>query len=265
VSGEIAPTSAHLIGPVMVSLVGAIPTIQELLVQPVIIGGLAVMSRLDNAYRVTEDLDALRRRADGTASGLEVLRAAGAFDINEVGGSLSTDRGVVRVDVLEARDSDLDRVFTDPTDRLEAMAHQWTLDTATPMNLHASSAQRPRSLESQGDGVDETHALVLVARPGPLVAMKLKASVDRPAAKEATDLLDVVRLMTDPGTAALVMAEFEQADPQLVQDVALHAKRKFRDEILNTRRLIRSVGGRALSVDLIDGTGDLLEVMVHSR
>lgn len=54
---------AHLVGPVMVDLVGAIPRVQELLDQPVIVGGLAVMSRLNHAYRVTQDLDALRRRA----------------------------------------------------------------------------------------------------------------------------------------------------------------------------------------------------------
>jgi hypothetical protein len=95
--------------------------------------------------------------------------------------------------------------------------------------------------------------------------MKLKASIDRPAAKEATDLLDVVRLMTDPGTAALVMADFDQADPQLVEDVALHAKLKFRDKISTTRRLIRTLGARATSVDLIEGTGDLLDGMLHSR
>lgn len=123
----------HLIGPVMVRLIGAIPKVQQLLEDPVIVGGLAVMCRSGNAYRVTQDLDALRRRLEGSASGLEVLRAAGARDLNEVGGLVSTERGDVRVDVLEARHDDLDRDFTDPTDRLEAMAHQWALDTATSL------------------------------------------------------------------------------------------------------------------------------------
>jgi len=123
----------------MVNLVGAIPRVQELFERPVIVGGLAVMSRLGNAYRVTQDLDALRRRLEGAASGLEVLRAAGAKDINEIGGLVPTQRGDVRVDVLEARHNDLDRDFTDPTDRLEAMAHQWTLETATPMDIVATS------------------------------------------------------------------------------------------------------------------------------
>ncbi|MEU0095218.1 nucleotidyl transferase AbiEii/AbiGii toxin family protein [Kribbella sp. NPDC006257] len=245
----------------MVSLVGAIPKVQEILNQPVIVGGLAVMSRLDNAYRTTQDLDTLRRRIDGSASGLEVLRDAGASDLNEIGVSLPTARGMVRVDVLEARDSDLDRTFTDPTDRLEAMAHHWTLDTATTMAIYARDVTGPATPQSKEGSVDETHAVVLVARPGPLVAMKLKASIDRLAAKEATDLNDIVRLMTDPGTAERVMTDFETADKQLRQDVALHAEQKFVNEMSNTRRLIRTLGNQGASPELIDGTADLLSGM----
>src|SRR5450631_3964604 len=70
VSGNQTPAArVHLVGAVMVNLVGAIPRVQELFELPVIVGGLAVMSRLGNAYRVTQDLDALRRRLEGAASG----------------------------------------------------------------------------------------------------------------------------------------------------------------------------------------------------
>lgn len=193
-SGNRGIDDVRLVGPAMVRLVGAIPRIQELLNEPVIIGGLAVMSRLSVAYRATEDLDALRLRQPGELSGLEVLRAAGATEINEVGGLLGTENGNVRVDVLEARPTDLDREFSDPTDRLEAMAHHWTLASATQMRISAVAADLPKS----SSGIEPTiaSAQALVARPGPLVAMKLKASVDRSTVKEATDLLDVVRLVT---------------------------------------------------------------------
>jgi hypothetical protein len=50
--------------------------------------------------------------------------------------------------------------------------------------------------------------------------MKLKASVDRPAANEATDILDIVRLLTDPATADSVMAEFGEAHPELIDAAA---------------------------------------------
>jgi len=186
VSGSQTPGArAHLVGAVMVNLVGAIPRVQELFERPVIVGGLAVMSRLGNAYRVTQDLDALRRRLEGAASGLEVLRAAGAKDINEIGGLVPTERGDVRVDVLEARHNDLDRDFTDPTDRLGAMAHQWTLDTATPMDIIATSVDVSSLRGDAEPTIDRTQAVALVARPGPLVAMKLKASIDRTTLVEA--------------------------------------------------------------------------------
>jgi hypothetical protein len=156
----------QLIGVEMVRLVGAIPRVQEVLGPAVIVGGLAVMARLGTAHRATSDLDTLRRRAVGDPTGLEVLRSA-ATEMDEVGGELTTSRGPVRVDVLELGPHDLDRDFSDPTDRLEAMAHNWALSTATSLRLAAASE------------ADQSKAVVLMARPGPLIAMKLKAAVDR--------------------------------------------------------------------------------------
>jgi hypothetical protein len=94
--------------------------------------------------------------------------------------------------------------------------------------------------------------------------MKLKASMDRTGAKEATDLLDVVRLVTDPATARLVTADFDTADPQLVEDVAAHAALKFRTNILRTRRLMRGLGESAYDADLLDGAADFLDGLLPS-
>ena len=249
----------------MVNLVGAIPRVQELLGDPVIVGGLAVMSRLGNAYRVTQDLDALRRQLSGDTRGLEVLRAAGAKNVDEVGGLLPTPRGDVRVDVLEARHHDLDRDFTDATDRLEAMAHSWALDTATSVLMGATGVSSARLGADVEPTTDEVQAVALVARPGPLVAMKLKAAVDRTTFKEATDLLDVVRLLTDPATASGVMDDFAKAAPQLVEDVAAHARSRFKTKILRTRRIIRDLDESAYSAELIDGAADFLDGVLQSR
>lgn len=123
----------------MVRLVGTIPRVQALFVNPVIVGGLAVLCRLGVAYRSTQDLDTLLRRLEGQPSGLEILERAGATSLDNLGATLPTERGDVRVDVLEARDSELDRDFTDRTDRLEAMAHRWALATATPVRIGATS------------------------------------------------------------------------------------------------------------------------------
>lgn len=239
----------------MVRLVGAIPHVQELLSRPVIVGGLAVMIRLGTSHRATQDLDALRRRHDGGATGLEILRAAGATEMDEVGGMLATDRGEVRVDVLESGPNELDRTFTDATDRLEATAHLWTLETATPVLITATATKAIGGSTS----LDTSEVEALVARPGPLVAMKMKASVDRFAAKEATDLLDVVRLVTDPATAGLVATEFAATDPQLRADVATHVDQQFRQNSLRTRRLINELNSPQVDDELISGAIDLLE------
>jgi hypothetical protein len=171
----------------------------------------------------------------------------------------------VRVDLLEARHSDLDRDFTDPTDRLEAMAHQWTLDMATPMNIVATTVDLSSLRGDVGQTTDQTEAVALVARHRPLVAMKLKPSIDRTTVKEATDLLDVIRLVTDPATAGFVLAEFEEADAQLVEDVAAHARLKFRTNVLRTRRIIRDLGPQAVDADFIDGAADFLEGALRRR
>ena len=65
---------------------------------------------------------------------------------------------------------------------------------------------------------------VLVARPAPLVAMKRQSVANRGSAKEGTDLLDIVRLTTDPATAASVIDGLRTADDQLTADaICTHA------------------------------------------
>ncbi len=83
----------------------------------------------------------------------------------------------VIVDVLEVADADLRPLPDDPTDRLFVLSHAWAAVTATPVIIGAH-------------GQPDTP--VAVAEPGPLVAMKLQATIDRGKNKEATDLLDIV-------------------------------------------------------------------------
>ncbi len=219
VSGDGRNDTVHLVGAAMVRLVGAIPLVQDLLGEPVIVGGLAVMCRLGNAHR---------HRGSGYSAA-------------------SSCRGRVRVDVLELRVADLERDFTDATDRLEATAHRWTLETATQLQIQATSD--PFALADDGDTV---RAVALVACPGPLVAMKLKASVDRGTSKAATDLLGVVRLVTDPETAPDALDDFERVDSQLRADVAEHARLQFEQREGRTRQLIRGLGSQAPDEALVD-------------
>lgn len=215
----------------MVRLVGTIPRVQALFVNPVIVGGLAVLCRLGVAYRSTQDLDTLLRRLEGQPSGLEILERAGATSLDNLGATLPTERGDVRVDVLEARDSDLDRDFTDPTDRLEAMAHRWALATATPVRIGATSMDEP---------LRGTNASV--------------AENSEPVEVEAL----VARLVTDPVSAQQVTEEFRSSDAQLADDAWQHAELKFERRATRTLRLIRNLGRADVDAELIAATADFL-------
>lgn len=94
--------TVRLFGPSMMALVKAIPRIEELLGRAmVLVGGLAVLSRLGSADRVTSDVDTANRRADGEPAQLDVLFAHGAAAVDAAGALISTPDGDVRVDVLE--------------------------------------------------------------------------------------------------------------------------------------------------------------------
>ncbi len=98
--------------------------------------------------------------------------------------------------MLEVRQAELDRPSDDPSDRLRATAHAWANDTATDLTIEALSAR--------GSHVEVTTP---VAEPGPLIAMKLQAVMDRPAEKQGTDLLDIVRLVFDEATRPAALAQ----------------------------------------------------------
>lgn len=138
-----------------------------------IVGGLAVLTRLSTPYRATVDLDVVDRLLGGQPQ-LEVLRAAtGAEPIEPAAVLLPTPYGPVKVDVLEVRQVELDSPSDDPGDRLHASAHAWAHDTATDVTIEVI---RP--------GGAFIEATAPVAEPGPLIAMKLQA-VMNPLDREA--------------------------------------------------------------------------------
>lgn len=126
----------------------------------------------------------------GVSPQLEVLRAAtGAEPVEPTAVLLPTRYGEVKVDVLEIRPVEIDRLSGDPCDRLHVMAHAWAIDTATDLTLEV--------IRADGERVEVSTP---VAQPGQLSAMKLQAVMNRSAAKAGTDLLDVVRLTLDEAT-----------------------------------------------------------------
>lgn len=207
----------------MSSLVHAINATRELTRQEVtVIGGLAVVCRLSTAHRATNDLDIVDRHGDTQQAQLQLLVAGTGKPSGPSGALVPTAMGDIQVDVLEVADSDLDPLPEDPTGRLYVLAHVWAADTATPMIIRAQH-------------LDEVH--VLVAEPGPLIAMKLQSTIDRGSAKEGTDLLDIIRLALDPHAGPIARSQLSQADEKLRTAIGWHVDWCFRQHA--DRSLIR--------------------------
>jgi hypothetical protein len=120
----------------MTRLVSAIPVIAEQTGRAVVlVGGLAVMCRLSNPYRVTTDLDTVHRRGARERPQLELLVATGATPSGPSGALVHTPYGDVQVDVLEVTDAEIDDLPDDPTDRLHVQSHAWAASTASALVL----------------------------------------------------------------------------------------------------------------------------------
>ena len=236
------------LGDAMITVVQGVIKVRTLIGQPpVVVGGVAVLSRLSLPYRATVDLDVVDRLL-GEAPQLEVLRAAdGAEPIQPAAVLLTTPYGPVKVDVLEVRQVELDMPSDDPGDRLHATAHAWANDTATDITLEVIRANGERF-----------EATTLVAEPGPLVAMKLQAVMNRSVDKQGTDLLDIVRLTLDEATRPVALDQISCVDSSIADDIALHVDLwlvRRRDQAL---RWIHSVGGGDVASDDVELVSELL-------
>ena len=237
-----------LVGDAMVTVVQGLHEVRTLLGRPpVIVGGLAVLARLSTPYRATIDVDVVDRLL-GQLPQLEVLRAAtGAEPVEPAAVLLPTPYGAVKVDVLEVRQVELDSPSDDPGDRLHASAHAWAHDTATEVTI-----------EVIGNGGLLVEATVPVAEPGPLIAMKLQAVMNRSTEKQGTDLLDIVRLALDSMTRPVALAQIGQVAGWIAADIALHVDLWFARRRAETIELIRAAGGSDVVLDDLDLVAELL-------
>ena len=229
----------------MARLVSAIPVIAEQTGRSVVlVGGLAVVCRLPTPYRVTTDIDTVDRRAADESSQLQLLVSAGARRSGPAGVLVRTPLGDVQVDILEVTDSDVHDLPEDPTDRLHVLSHAWAASSASVVALSA-------------DGL--LPLTVKVAEPGPLIAMKLQSVMNRGAAKEGTDLLDIVRITLDPSCGPWSRDQLEAADSRLRADALLHARRWFDQFADRSLVKIRAMPeGRDMEIEDVRLVGDLL-------
>jgi hypothetical protein len=233
---------ATFIGDAMAAVVQGVEEVRALIGQPpVVVGGLAVMCRLSNPYRATTDLDLVDRLL-GEMPQLQVLRAArGAEPVEPASVLLPTVYGRVKVDVLEVRQIEIDQPSDDPGDRLHAFAHAWANDSATEVTIGVA----PLS----GAHVE---VAALVAEPGPLVAMKLQAIMNRAAAKQGTDLQDIARLLLDEQVRPVTLAQLGSCDTSTAADIALHVDLWLVDHRRQALRWIHDAGGTDLTIDDLD-------------
>lgn len=236
------------IGDQMAAVVAGVLEVRALIGQPpVIVGGLAVLSRLSNPYRATTDLDVVDRMLGATPQ-LEVLRSAKGAKAEEPSAVLlPTPHGSVKVDVLEVRQVELDRPSDDPGDRLHASAHAWASESATDLTIEA--------LPKSGDPVRVT---TLVSEPGPLVAMKLQAVMNRGLEKQGTDLLDIIRLTFDEGTGPAVVRQISEVDAAVAADIAAHVDLWFVRQRGRSIDWIRRTGIDDVALDDLDLVAELL-------
>ncbi|WP_157732583.1 prevent-host-death protein [Cellulomonas sp. PSBB021] len=252
-----------LVGDETRRLVDAIGVVAGVLGEPpTIVGGVAVLCRVQRAHRATSDLDALdlrrvERPADHdsqaghpTRSILELLRASpGAKPVAPAAASVITPSGPVRVDVIDVLEVPDSANIEDPTDRLYEMAHAWAFRTATEVRIDA-----------WGSDGSVSSSVARVAEAGPLVAMKLQSVLLRSTAKEGTDLHDIVTILLDPVARDAALSQLVDCDPTIAADAALHAERWFVAQVDRTLRLIRTAGAFDVGRDDLDLVADLLRV-----
>jgi hypothetical protein len=236
------------IGDAMAAVIQGVGEVRTLIGQPpVVVGGLAVMCRLSDPYRATTDLDLVDRLL-GEVPQLQVLRAArGAEPVEPAAVLLPTLYGQVKVDVLEVRQIEIDQPSDDPGDRLHAFAHAWANDSATEVTIEVETFS--------GAHVEVS---ALVAEPGPLVAMKLQAIMNRAAAKQGTDLQDIARLILDEQARPTALVQLGNCDTPTAADIALHVGLWLVDHRRQALRWIHDAGGTDLTLDDLDLVAELL-------
>lgn len=168
-----------------------------------LIGGLAVIVRLGQAHRATNDIDTV---SDDQSGLLDALAADG---FERFGDSVMLDDDL-KVDVIDVSEGD--------ADYLPYLTHRLAFDTRTPVQL----VVQPH----RGSPIS---AYVDVARPAALVAVKLGISEgigrQRDPRKVGSDAFDVARLMQRLGPDALADELRSVADADFVARIAELAHR----------------------------------------
>lgn len=201
-----------------------------------LIGGLAVITRLGQAHRATNDIDAV---SDDQVGLLDVLVADG-FDRQGDSVLLEAD---LKLDVIDVSEGD--------ADYLPFTTHRFAFDTRSPVEI----------VVQPGEGAP-TSAIVDVARASALVAVKLGISEgvgrQRDSRKVGSDAFDVARLLQRFGPDVLADELLALGRTDFVEQVSGLARRHLIDDADHTAAaIIRSSvqGVRSIDADQLELLG----------
>ena len=199
VSGEL-----HLSGPGLTTLVTSLARLANSapIADFAVIGGLAVLARLEGAHRVTDDLDTVAtQHGDEPTVVTAVMNAEGVdgyLDGTKIDCIAVGDTSAAELHEEQLPDAEEDRVFV--------LAHRWALDTAEELVVTA------------GGGSTSLHVRCQFASPAGLVAMKRQCAPRRRAArvhKAGGDYLDIFRLSSHPALTRPIALSFRTAPHDL--------------------------------------------------
>lgn len=221
-----------------------------------LIGGMAVMCRLAEAHRVTQDLDTLVRSERGEGAAELLLKVAAAR--TSTGSAVLADG--TKVDVIEVTtELDEEALPADVLPRMFVLSHFFIAEGAEPVELELRD----------GDLALLISRTLRLARPAGLVGAKLQAIETRSAASAAkrhTDALDIYRLLrTGPETMA---AELMLAPGDLAQWCAGQIERLFVEEAPRTKRWLARAAGPAFSpasFEDLEGLGQTAVATLRTR
>ncbi len=168
-----------------------------------VIGGLAVLARLQGAHRVTYDLDTVAAQHEDELTAVEaVVRSEG-----DDGFLLGTKVDCIAVGDVRAADIAAGLLPDGEADRIFVLSHRWAFDVAEEFTIFAE----------QGSEV-VAEARCRIATPASLVAMKLQSAPKRRAArasKAGGDYLDLFRLTSHPEMTRSIAEQLIQAPHDL--------------------------------------------------
>jgi hypothetical protein len=214
-----------------------------------LIGGLAVMVRLEEAHRPTRDIDTLSRQVDPEPK----VTLLGIAESETSTGVLLSDG--TKVDVIGVDpELNLDALPDDDRQRMFVLSHWWMAETAELITLTLLDL-------TNSDERVLARCRLRLARPAALVAAKLQSIETRrgaTAAKRESDAYDVYRLLRVNRIGEMA-EELASAPSDLGAWCVSYLKRLFVDHADQTARWLRNVSpGESVEAGDLSALGTLV-------